>query len=166
MSLLEQVCEAAGFHPTSPGVIDRSLRQVEGWMNLGVDFEAVVLPTIRNVIAHDPEPTRTLGRFTKHIAHEHARRKANTANGTRYVPPESPMLERKDEEPAMSDLRQVLCQVLGPAQFCVTLNRIRLVEIEDGTLRLEGIHATRVMDSIGPTIRAVAKRHGFERVWT
>lgn len=168
MSLLLTVCETAGFHPTSPGVIDRSLRQVEAWMKLGVDFEEVVLPTIRSIIASDPEPTRTLGRFTKHIAHEHARRNAKAATGKRYSPPASPILQRQDEEPEMAQLRTVLCQVTGAKLFSTYFNPIHMERIDEQTLRLspDWLARTVLESDNGPMIRSVLKRQGFREVRT
>jgi uncharacterized protein YdaU (DUF1376 family) len=167
MAMYEAVCEASGFHTASPNAIDLALRTVEAWAKMGVDFEEVVLPTIRSVIASDHEPTRTLGRFTKAIAHQHARRKAQKSQGKTYSPPPSPILHRDDEEPAMADLRAVLCQVLGPKGFVLAnLNQVRL-RADDDTLRLDGWAGRLALEgNYGNTIKAVARRHGYDRVWT
>lgn len=164
MALLKSVCDAAGFHPTSPAAIDRSLRQVEAWMQEGIDFDDVVFPTIRNLILSDPQPTRTLGRFTKHIAHEHARRKASAAKGQTYRPPKVPILRREDEPERMADLRQMLCQVMGANTFAIWFNDLRLAPDDEMPHRLN-IHGRMstplVQSNTFPTVTAVARRMGF-----
>jgi len=164
MHLLEQVCEASGYQPTSAGALDRSLRQVEAWMKEGVDFDEVVIPTIRRVILDDPQPTRTLGRFTKHIAHEHARRNASKAKGSTYRPPKVPLLKREDEPDRMADLRQMLCQVMGANLFAIWFNTLRLEPDEEmpNRLNIHGHMSTALQQSnTFPTVSAVARRMGY-----
>ncbi len=165
--LLDACCEAAGFQPMDPTAIDRALRQVEAWRKEGLDFDEVVLPAIRSTVAGSSplDRTRTLGRFRFAIAREHA---LFLARGKHYRPPEPPLLERPGEPAKMATIRQVLCQVLGPQTFAVNFNPLTLGERDETTLSLsphwwgqvviEGTH--------GPTIRAVARRHGYNAIWT
>lgn len=168
MDLLHQVCDASGFQPTSASAIDRSLRVVEAWMKEGIDFAEVVIPTIQSVIASNPEPTRTLGRFTKYIAHEHARRKAKGTMGQRYIPPKTPILSREDEPSAMADLRSLLAQVLGPQTFAIWFNDLKLEPDNErpNVLHVVGRMSGPLMQSgTEPTVRAAARRMGFTDVF-
>lgn len=168
MDLFNAVCDAAGFRPVSPSSIDRAMRQVEAWRDEGIDFERVVLPTIRRKILDSRDgPTRTLGRFRPDIAHEHARLKASERSGRRYNPPKVPLLKRDDEEPAMADLRGVLAQVLGPRVFSAWFNDLKLSIDEDRTdwLRVSGrMSAALASSAVDHTLRAVARRHGYSQV--
>jgi uncharacterized protein YdaU (DUF1376 family) len=72
-ALVGAVCEAAGFVPY-PDQLPLAARTVAAWRDKGIDFEKTALPTIREIIARYPDRTRTLGRFTKEIVHQHTRR--------------------------------------------------------------------------------------------
>lgn len=172
-ALHDAVCEAAGFHPISPTQLDRSFRIVQEWRDAGFDFEAVVLPTIRATVADARDPTRTLGRFTPAIRHEHARRKARGEAGRSYAPPPSPILDVPGEEPVMRTIREDVLKAVGAGAYCVTLNHARLEAVTDVPAGRRPLRATdtrngggRVLD--GPAasaLSAIAKRHGFNEVW-
>lgn len=70
--LVGAVCEAAGFVPYD-SQMPLARRTVAAWRSKGFSFDKTVLPVIRRVVARYPDATRTLGRFTKEIAHQHAR---------------------------------------------------------------------------------------------
>lgn len=178
-ALYDAVCEAAGFATSSPGGIDRAYRQVQAWRDAGIDFEEVVLPTIRHTVANTPEPTRVLGRFDKAIRHEHARKVAKAATGGPYVPPPSPVTVRDDEEPVFALIRQELLERLGPSSYCTYANQIRMEAVEMGDapgrdgqprkpIQVHEANAgyAKFMDSDRPAILLhIAKRHGFNEVW-
>jgi hypothetical protein len=126
-ALYDAVCDASGFATASPAAIDRGMRQVEQWRDDGLDFQEVVLPTIRSVVAESREPTRVLGRFDKAVRHENARRAASGRGGRPYVPPASPDTRPDGEDPAFHRLRDALLADAGPAAYSATFNQVRLV---------------------------------------
>lgn len=171
--LFDAVCDAAGYNPVSPAQIDRTFRIVEEWKKAGFDFDKVVIPAIRASIAESPDPTRTIGRFTARIRHEHARADANGRNGTNYRPPPSPVLEVGGEPKIMVEIRKALLQRLGPRAYAMLANDVRFEAVTDagrGRKPLRVIDnrnpASRLMDGDRVTLmRNIAQAHGFTEVW-
>lgn len=178
-ALFDAVCEAAGFNPVSPGQIDLAYAKVQAWRDAGIDFDEVVVPTIRHTVANSSDPTRTLGRFDKAIRHEHARRGAKAASGAPYVPPPSPIVCREDEEPVFALMRQDLLERMGAIVFCQVVNHVRFDSVDmEGSPSRDGVERKpvqvktlqpgrpRLMDGDRvPIVRAVALKHGFNEVW-
>lgn len=171
-TLFDAVCEASGHRPISPAQIDRAYRHVEEWRKAGFDFDLVIIPTIKAVVASTSEPTRTLGRFDARIRHEQARLKAQPVNGT-YRPPPSPVLDVEGEDPAMRPIRVDLLERLGVRAYAIAANDVRLEAVADAGA---GRRPLRVIDNRAPALRlmdgervaivkAVALRHGFTEVW-
>lgn len=172
-ALVDASCEAAGYRPISPAQIDRAFRIVEEWRKEGIDFDDVVIPSIKAVVAESSDPTRTLGRFSARIRHEHARRKAKGDAGRPYVPPASPVLEIADEAPIFRDVRKDLLERMGPAAYSHWCNSVRFEDVADAgaNRRPMRVHdnnrGSRLVDADRATIvRAVARAHGFTDVWT
>lgn len=171
--LYDAVVDATGFRSSSPEAIDRALKQVERWKAEGVDFETIVLPTIRKAVADSSEPTRTLGRFVKAVAHEHARAKAKGRNGQSYEPPSSPVLEPAGEDPVFRPIRAQLLERLGAKLYCWTANRVTFEDgREEGSTRLPMIikgpsHEVEELrhGRTSTLLRTIAKAHGFTDVW-
>lgn len=171
-NLVDAVCEAAGHHPVSPVQIDRAYRIVQEWRDEGLDFEGVVVPTIKAAVSESSEPTRTLGRFSARVRHEQARLKAKGEAGRSYRPPASPVLQRQDEEFIFADLRRDLLDRIGPTSFCAFVNPVRFATDEAGNgdpvLRVAGAGgiSDRLLDGdLAPAVCAIAAQHGFKAVW-
>lgn len=124
-TLYDEVCSAAGVCFTQPTAIDRAMTQVQKWQQSGIDFEEVILPTIRSTVLQSDEPTRTLGRFNARIGHEHARREAAALKSTSYIPPAVPKLNPEGEDPSFLPLRTDLLEKLGGRAYCLALNDAR-----------------------------------------
>ena len=162
--LMEAVSNAAGFRPTTAGVIARSLDMLKGWRDQGIDFDAVVIPTIRSVVASSDDPTSSLNRFNKRILLEHA--KAQAATDRPYVAPVSPVLDPPDEDEQFRPVRAALLKALGPVRFAILANPVRMTHVPDrNAIRLspDGFSANAIRDD--GTLLAIAKRLGYERVW-
>jgi hypothetical protein len=169
MGLYEAVCKASGFTTSSPGGIDRAMKQVEAWKKAGIDFDTVVIPTIRNAVASSSDPTRILSRFDKAVRHQHARSSANAANGKAYTPPASPVLEPPGEDPRFRQLRADLLQRLGPFAFSNLVNPVRFEIVDDHTMRVTHNRPGSIGLMDGDRTRIVtnaAKALGFTRVWS
>lgn len=170
-TLYEAVAQASGHNPVVPGQIDRAFGFVEEWHRLGIDFDKVVIPTIKSMIAKSDDPTRTLGRFDAAIKHQHARVAATPAG--KYRPPASPLLEPDDEDERFRPIRAALLERLGATMFCHTVNHVRFVAAEkvngDPVLQLTdtgGGYVTRLKDGDGYSVlRNLARAHGFVDVW-
>lgn len=166
--LYEAVCDASGFATASPGAISRAMTTVQSWRDGGIDFDSVVLPTIRKTVADSSEPTRVLSRFDKAIQHEHARQKARLGMGRTASPPQAPLLEPDDEHEQFRELRRRLLAVLR-AQFVYIVNPARFDVLEQGgkrILRVTRQGPTRVTDGeAGAVLRDVASSLGFDDVW-
>lgn len=169
---VETISEASGHRPTSPDALNRAFRIAQDWRDAGFDLDKVVVPTIRGIVAHSKEATRTFGRFTPQISHEHARLKARGELGKGYAPPASPVLQVEGEEPVMATIRAELLQALGPHQYCAVANTARLEPVPDCAagrkpLRIiqNGSGAKLNDGSAATAIRQIAKRHGFSEVW-
>lgn len=165
--LFDAVCEASGLHLVDPSAIDRAMRQVEAWRKENLDFDEVVLPAIRSVVAGSSptDHTRTLGRFRFAIAREQA---LFLARGKNYRPPEPPLLLHPDEPPQMESIRQTLCQVMGSGPFALWFNQLRLVPSDERSdwIIIEGHMSTPLVQSNSfPTVQAVLRRKGFEHVF-
>lgn len=172
-SLVERVCEAAGYQPATTAQKDRTARIVAEWEREGFDFDSVVIPTIRAVVAAEPEPTRTLGRFTPRIRHEHARRAATPrSNGRAYSTPASPVFEVEGEDPQFIAFRHALHERMGNAAYCQWCNRVRFEAVADagGGRKPLRVHdrstASPLMDSDRASlVRNLARANGFTDVW-
>lgn len=179
LALFNAVCDAAGFNPISPGQISLAYAKVEAWRDAGIDFDEVVVPTIRHTVANSSDPTRTLGRFDKAIRHEHARSAAKAATGKAYKPPASPITVREDEEPVFALIRQELLERIGPQNFAMFVNTVRFEAVDmTGTAPRDGKERTPmriVPDRPGGVslfdgdrrsiVRTIAAKHGFNEVW-
>lgn len=174
LTLYEAVCDAAGHHPISPQRIAKAQDIVKGWRDAGYDFDLIVIPTIRHVVAETSEPTRTLHRFRDRIHHEAAKLKA-TPRG-RYKPPPSPILEPEDEEPEFRDMRLALLDRLGPAAYSMAANKIRFERITDvpenrcPVLKVNSLDRMNGQPAIlegvyRSVLRNLAMIHGFKEVW-
>lgn len=169
---VDAICEAAGYRPISPGQIDRAYRIVQEWIREDLDFDQVVIPTIRAVVADSRDPTRTLGRFSARIRHEQARLKAQGTVGRSYVAPPSPVLDFDDEDPQMRTIRADILERLGPQSYSLHANHVRLRPETDvpgyperAPLRVEDRTAARHASDLTGTVRPIAMRHGFTEVW-
>jgi uncharacterized protein YdaU (DUF1376 family) len=130
MQLYDAVAKASGHNPSMPGQIDRAMGFVQRWQKDGIDFDQVVVPTIKAVIAETRDPTRTLGRFDARIRHEHARLAATPA-GRKYQPPASPVMEPEGEDPMFRPARVQLLEDLGPHGYANLCNPVRFEAVED-----------------------------------
>lgn len=167
------VCEAAGYRAVSPTSIAASMDEVKEWRDRGLDFENVVLPAIRAVVASSKpdDRTRTLGRFRHAIAREEAKFIEAGEKGRKHVPTASPILAPKGEDERFRPIRAALLERLGPGLYVTALNDVRFeaVPVEFGSdkapLRLKGSRAQATVDNYGPAILALAKPHGFTVLW-
>lgn len=169
------VCDAAGYFTVDPAAIDASMAQVRRWVDRGLDFDNVVLPAIRSVVANSSpsDRTRTLGRFRHAIAREEAKAAEARSNGRAHVPTASPILEPEGEDERFRPIRAALLERLGPHAYTHLLNPVRIeaVPMEFGDerqpLRFTGPdHAVRsIADNHAGVVKAVAKPHGFTDLW-
>ena len=176
VDLHHAVCKAAGYKPTSPTAINASLKQVEEWIEEGLDFETVVLPAIRAVVSRS-EPTdrtRTLGRFRHAVAREAAKAGEARGNGAAHRPTPSPILERPDEPPEIVPIRAALLESLGPAAYCFAINEVRLVpvamEFGDDRRPLKASGPAYAEEAVAQgryrsAVLAAARPHGFTDIW-
>lgn len=170
--LFDAVCEAAGFNPIQPAHIDRAFGFVERWRADGIDFDEVIIPTIKAMIAKSPDPTRTLGRFDAAVRHENARRSAQP-KGTTYRAPAEPILDHDGETDTMRAFRADLLEQVGPALYCALGNHLRLSEVEGpGGKRVLEVkdagkgQAARLKDGGGGRmLTGLARRHGYDEAW-
>jgi hypothetical protein len=175
MEKYEAVMQAAGFRVTSPNAINASVAVVEDWVKQGLDFDAVVLPAIRQVVAMSKpdDRTRTLGRFRHAIAREDARHREAANAGRIHRPTEPPFLEPEGEDPLFWPLRAQLLERLGHVAFVGLVNRSTFEDLSDDApagsrpMRVKGPDAARLLDSErgGSVIRGFAKAVGFTAVW-
>jgi uncharacterized protein YdaU (DUF1376 family) len=170
--LYEAVATASGHSPSSPAQIDRAFKFVESWKADGIDFDLIVLPTIRASISENHEPTRTLGRFDARIRHEHARLAATSTNGRTYRAPPAPLLDPPDEDERFRPLRAALLDRLGPVVFSRYANAARFEHLGPQArgkivMRVrEGGKGVVLMDAERPPIiRALARSLGWDEVW-
>jgi hypothetical protein len=164
--LYEAVAEASGHSPADPTRADRAMRFIEGWRKDGLDFDLVVIPTIRAMVSESREPTRTLGRFDARVRHEHARLKATNGSGRRYRAPPEPVMLRPDEPEDVRPFRAALLEVLGPQCYVRLANKIRLdVVPERGVIRLNDPGPGYLLDEYRTEVRGCAKAAGFKEVW-
>lgn len=175
--LYDAVCEAAGVCFVQPVAIDRAMTQVERWVDAGVDFDEVVIPTIRAEVLTTDEPTRTLGRFNAKVLHQHAKRKAAEAKGTRFEPPPLPQLSPDGEDPAFLPLRTDLLETIGASAYCLVFNHVRFEDkgrcqgdkrplgISEASIR--GGHCVEELrhGRWSPLLRTHAAKYGFTDVW-
>lgn len=171
-SLYDAVCDASGFTSSSPEAINRAFQTIERWRDNGFDFDKTVIPTIKAVVAESSEPTRTLGRFTKAIAHEHARAKARGELGKPPSPPKVPILEPPGEDPVFLPIRQTLLETLGANVYAMAANEIRFHDVgrcgDKHPLRIGGPDYAKERWTSGtyaPYLRTAAKAHGFTDIW-
>jgi uncharacterized protein YdaU (DUF1376 family) len=172
--LLDRVCEAAGYRPTGPDQIARSIDFIKDLVERKIDFDEVVIPTIEAEIANSSERTRTLGRFRDRILHQHARRNAQTKQGKKHTPPVKPILSPDDEDPQFSELRAALLEQFGPRLYSIIFNPIRFKDVgpcqgNKRPLRLVGpshlISPLRGGSENASTLLAIARAHGFTDIW-
>lgn len=165
-------CDASGYRPVSPGRIASAMDLVKDWEGRGLDFDTLVLPTIRNVVADMDKPARGLWHFRDAIDHEAAKQKARKGRGRRYDAPTSPIIEVEGEPPVMVEIRKAILERLGPTVYCRALNEVRLVDLRDDSNRLplqvEGrpdlVEALR-FGNYASVLRNAAAPHGFKEVW-
>lgn len=165
--LYEAVCRASGFATSSPGAIDRAMRQIEKWKADGIDFDKIIIPVITRTMQTSDEPTRVLGRFDKAIRHEHARLTARSQGG-KPMEPAAPILFFDGEDQRITPLRQDLLKALGPRTYQTYAHGCRFEITDSGALRIVDNRnpVLRLYDSDRiPKVRAVAAKHGFAQVW-
>lgn len=165
--ILERCCEAAGWTPSSPPQTDRAFEVIRQWQALGVDFETVVIPTIRATVANSTDPTSSLNRFNRTVRHEHARLSASRSTGKSYRPPPSPILTVAGEPEVMTQIRTDLAKAIGPALYAIIANDVRMSDNGEGVLVLNGSthHAQKLANEYGHKLKPIAKAHGFRDVW-
>lgn len=172
MDWYQAIAQASGHNPVMPGQIDRAMKFVEAWRKEGIDLDELILPTIKAMIASTSDPTRTLGRFDARIRHEHARKGATPA-GRAYKAPASPIVDQPGEDDIFNALRADLLKAMGPQTFARYVNAVLFEDVPDAP---GGRRIMRVIDKrSGPmvlmddqrasTVRAVARKHGFDDVW-
>lgn len=176
-ALFDACSVASGYNPIQPGHIAKALDMVKGWRDAGIDFDEVVIPTIKHVIANSPDPTSSFARFDKRIRHEHARRGAQPKNGAAYKAPAVPIVEGVDGEDARCvAIRRALLDRLGPALYCTMVNEIRLQPVHPDEMgdndkrRPIRVITKRVVGSImngehASVLRNAARSQGFTDVW-
>jgi uncharacterized protein YdaU (DUF1376 family) len=175
MALLGACTGAAGFNPVSPGAIVRELEWVKSWREAGIDFDRIVIPTIRSIVAKTTDPTSSLKRFDRHVRLEHAKAQgAAKNNGSKpYRPPDHPRIEIEGEDGAMASLRRDLLEALGPSAYCIFANPIRLEAVTDAgagrsPLRIRDPRpgSLNIMDGDrAGIVRSIARKHGFDDIW-
>ncbi len=171
-ALLDACSQASGFWPTSPGQIDKAYQQVQRWRDAKIDFDLVVIPTIKTVVAASSDPTSSLARFDRKVMHEHARLSAVQAKGQAYrspKPPEQPIMSKDGEPPAATAIREALLKKLGPALYVALVNPATFEQIDDmpGDRRPIRIHnSDKLKDGefLNP-LRAISHKHGYNEVW-
>lgn len=171
-ALFDACCDAAGFHPTSPTVIANGMALVGDWQKQGMDFDTVVVPTIRAIIAESQDRTRSLHRFRDQVQHEHARHKAASRKKARTpAKPAVPLLDPEDEDERFRPLRARLLERLGPDQYSGLFNRVRFEAVDHADrlpLRVRGPeHLTEglVHGNHASILRNAAHEAGFKEVW-
>lgn len=171
--LYEAVCEAAGVCFTDPTAIDRAMTHVEKWRNDGLDFDEVVVPTIRQIVLTTDNPTRTLGRFNRDVRHQQAKRAASVRRGEPYAPPAVPKLNPEGEDPEFLSLRTDLLEQTSPAWYCLFLNSVTFEDLGDQghgrrPLKIHGLDYL-VNDlrhgRFGALILNAAKPYGYTALW-
>lgn len=175
LKLHGDVCDAAGYRPTQPSNIAASLDTVRKWKDRGLDFENVVLPAIRAVVAHSrpDDRTRTLGRFEHAIAREDAKFREASKVGRPHVPTAVPLLEAPGEDERFATIRRTLLELVGPSTFVAAFNSVRFkappVDFGDDRvpLTIEGpaFAVGTARDNHAQTILRAAKPLGFTHVW-
>lgn len=172
-ALLDQCSEASGYFPVSPGQITASIDQVKAWRDDGIDFEAVVLPTIRQLCSASSDPTSSLKRFDRQVRHEHARHGNAKLNGSAPPTPlPDPITRFDDESPEIEPIRRAMLKRMGRAPYAASAHSVRL-EIAEG----HGPHQ-RVLyahqrgrfsafwDGNNPAMmRTIAQAHGLADAW-
>ena len=171
-ALLRACSDASGFNPVTPGVIAREIDIVKSWREAGIDFEKVVIPTIRSIIAKSSDPTSSLKRFDRQVRLEYAKVGAAEASGTAYREPPSPILEPEGEDERFRPIRADLLARLGVWAYCTFANPVRFTIEEAGNgdpvMKVEEKHysSSRLMDGERiPIVRSIAAKHGFPKVW-
>lgn len=165
--LYEAVCIASGFATSSPGAIDRAMRQIEKWKADGIDFDKIIIPVIQRTMQTSDEPTRVLGRFDKAVRHEHARQSAR-AQGGKPMEPASPITYFDGEDQRIQPLRRDLLKALGARTYQTYAHGCRFEITDSGALRIVDNRnpVLRLYDSDRiPKVTAVAAAHGFSQVW-
>lgn len=174
VDLLDAVSEACGYRPVEPGQMTHAIDMVKSWRDAGIDFEAVVLPTIRAVVADSPDPTSSLKRFDKRVRHEHARSKAKPRKGNGvYRPPDSPVLKPEGEDPMFRPVRTKLLELVGPQPYCFAFNSARFEDVgrchgDKRPLRVQGPDHVRnaiLSGTYGAALRKAAGPLGFTDLW-
>jgi hypothetical protein len=167
LDLLEAVCDASGWRTTEPNRIAEAMSFVKAWRDDGLDFENVVLPTIRSITAGTNDPTSSLKRFDRRVRLEDAKaRAAGTAKAT-YRAPAAPIFEFEGEAPIFVAFRRDLAAALGASTYCSLAHDVRMDQVDDRSIvRIEGRLANNLKSGDCMTkLRQVARKHGFEQVW-
>jgi hypothetical protein len=172
LALLDLVSEASGYNPVQPGEIAKAVDQVKAWRDDGLDFDTVVLPTIRHVIAHSNDPTSSLKRFDKRVRHEAAKHRGAKANGTTPPPPPAvPVLDPPGEDSTVRPIREAMLAQLGPRLFSLLLNEVTFEPAQQGDRKPLIVHGPSYMverivhGDNSRAILATARQHGFTDLW-
>lgn len=174
LTLYEAVCDAAGFHPISPDRQARAQNIVKGWKDRGLDFETVVLPAIRHVMAQSDDRTRTLTRFRDEIDHRAARKAAQPK--PKRGPVAKPLLEPPDEDERFRPLRAQLLERLGPQTFALVANEVRFIHMADMPDHRSPVLVVKAADQrngrapimegvYSSVVRNLATAAGYKEVW-
>lgn len=172
ISLLELVCAAAGYVPTTVTAQAKALDYIKAWRDGGIDFPETVLPTIRRLVHESADPTSSLARFDKQIRHDHARRTGRPKDAPPLKPPPEPILEFEGEAEIMRTVRAKILEHLGPRLYALHCHTVKLSSTEgpNDTIPLIVTHQRaspfRLLDAERtPLIHHIAKQNGFTVVW-
>ncbi len=169
--LVDLCTSAAGFYPRTPGAIAREFDLVKEWRNLGMDFEGVVVPTIKLGIEGSVDPTSSLLRFDRKVRFAHAQSAAQSAKGP-VPPPPVPKFDFDAESAAMRKFRADLAEAIGHRSYATIMNRAQLELARTGNgskpLRIKRSPSDpfRLLDGDRTAkAQAIALKHGFTAIW-
>lgn len=169
--LVDLCTNAAGFYPRTPGAIAREFDLVKTWRDLGMDFEAVVIPTIKLGIEGSVDPTSSLLRFDRKVRFAHAQHGSKADRGPAPLPPPI-RLDFPSEDASLRQFRADLAEAIGHNHYARLMNRAGLEIARTGN----GSKPLRIVRSPADPFRlldgdrtakanAVALKHGFTAIW-
>ena len=141
----------------APAVREAATAELAGWLDGGADFERVVLPTIKAMVAEDPSATNSLKRFTRRIAAAARRQATIDAEPTASGPPAA--VDKPGERTEAARIRMRLADELGAGTYRGRVDPVRL-EVEAGTLRVVALRAfdrDYLRDHFGVQVRNAAR---------
>lgn len=167
---LELICRTAGHDPRGDEHQAKAAGYLDRWLEAGANLP-LILDVIERMLAEQPDKiTGSLARFDKHILAKVASLKA-TEN--RKKPSETepvPLFVIPDEPPECEAIRHELADTMGHRNYAITFNLLRftadVTRHDEPVLKITGPPVTlRAISDQFPTIRSIAKRHGFPQVW-